>query len=178
MRYDKAIALPSSKPDLQLFATDRLHDLPHLHRVARGNFLEGYDQLIGRNTGQLLEHRPQLLQHLGLVLIDVAAPQNTVQRPGRSRLTRRVSGTLGIREEDHSYEILGDLHDRGMDPRDFLCDLRLRLIGHKAIFGDSGVQRHSHYLQTAGTDIAKLPAITNVHESCQVSDVPDQLLND
>jgi hypothetical protein len=30
-----------------------------------------------------------------------------------------------------------------MDPRDFLRDLRLRLIGHKSIFGESGVQRHS-----------------------------------
>jgi hypothetical protein len=45
-----------------------------------------------------------------------------------------------------------------MYPRDFPRDLRLRLIGHKAIFGDSGVQRHSHYLQTVGTDIAKPPA--------------------
>jgi hypothetical protein len=128
---------------LTLLVRDVRHDLSHLHRIARGNFLEGYGQLIGRDAGEVLEHRPQLLQHLGLVLTAVAAPQNTVQRRGRSRFTRRVSGTLGIGEEDHSNEILGDLHDCGVYPRDLLRDLRLRLVGHKFIFGDSGVQRHS-----------------------------------
>src|SRR5580698_4632630 len=87
---------------LALFVRDTRHDLPHLHRIARGNFLEGYGQLIGRNTAEILEHRPQLLQHLVLVLIGVAAPQNTVQRGSGSRLTRRKSRTLGIRQEDYS----------------------------------------------------------------------------
>ena len=52
--------------------TDGVHDLSHLHRIARGNFLQGYGQLIGRDAGNVLEHRPQLLQHVGFVFIGVA----------------------------------------------------------------------------------------------------------
>src|ERR1700733_1915106 len=128
-----------------LFLTDRLHDLPHLHRIARGNFLEGYGQLIGRDTGEVLEHRPQLLQHLGLFGVGMATPQNTVQSCGVSLFTRGISRTLGIREKHYSHETLGDLHHSCMDPRDFACDLRLRLFWYETIFGDSGVQRHSRY---------------------------------
>src|SRR5580698_8143260 len=130
---------------LTLFVSDDWHDLPHLHRIARGNLLDGDGQLIGRNTSEVLEHRPQLLQRLGFVLIGVAAAQNTVECGSRSRFTRRISRTLGIREEDHSNKTCRDLHDCGVYPRDFPRDLRLRLIGHKSIFGDSGVQRHSRY---------------------------------
>jgi hypothetical protein len=43
------------------------------------DLLEGYGQLIGRDAGETLEHRPQLLQHLGLFGGSVATPQDTVQ---------------------------------------------------------------------------------------------------
>src|ERR1700685_1841335 len=68
----RMISKNDSIPPEHLLVTARLQYLPHLHRIARGNFLEGYSQLIGGDAGEALEHRPQLLQRLGLFGISVA----------------------------------------------------------------------------------------------------------
>src|ERR1700677_4716168 len=85
--------LPSSLylPRGRTLVTDGLHDLSHLHRIARRDFLERYRQLIGRDTGEVLEHRPQLLQHLGLFGVGMAATKYAVQCCGGSLFTGRKS---------------------------------------------------------------------------------------
>src|ERR1700685_808659 len=72
-------------------------------------------------------------------------PQYTVQRCGGSLFASRISRPLRIGEEDHSNEIAGHFHQCRVYPRDFPGNLRLLLVGHKIIFGDSGVERHSPY---------------------------------
>src|ERR1700733_2907267 len=175
---DKNLCMMSSETHRLLFVADGLHDLPHFHRIARGNFLDGHGQLIGRDAGEVLEHRPQLLERLGLFRVSVATPQNTVQCRGGSLFTRCISRALGIGQEDHSNEPGRNLHDCRVYPGDFLRDFCLLLVGHKSIFGDSGIQRHSRFLpnekpaEIAALAISALVTWTDMQKSGAVSLLP------
>jgi hypothetical protein len=51
-----------------------LHDLSHFHSVLRRDLLQGKCKLIRRNASQILEHRPELLEHFCFLFVHVAGP--------------------------------------------------------------------------------------------------------
>jgi hypothetical protein len=69
--------------------------------------LEGYRQLISRDTGQTLKHGPQLLQDVGPFFDGMAASQDAIQRRSRRLLATRIPRRLWIREKHHTDEVCG-----------------------------------------------------------------------
>src|SRR5580692_12233113 len=54
---------------------------------------------------------------------------------------------FGIGKKDDAHKVLWNLHHCGMYARNLLRDPGLCLIQYKVMLSDSGVQRHSSYLQ-------------------------------
>src|ERR1700678_4132098 len=70
-----------------LFVPDRLHDLAHLHGVARWDFLKRERELIRSNPGTALKHRPKLLEHVCFFFDCVAVSQHAIECGSSSLLS-------------------------------------------------------------------------------------------